>query len=341
MLGAPPLPLLRQDLRLFEAASSQSGERNWVIYDPVRHRYFQISDKILDVISSWRAIPLPHLLVQLNQKYPDAYNEEELQDIVTFLSANNLTEQPLSGDVKDYAAQVLGTRKSLFQQAIHKYLFFKVPLVRPQRFLQATMPFVEIFYSRWAFWITVFFTVTGLYLASRQWEKFVITFLDFFSLQGLIAYGLSLIIIKLFHELGHAYTATRYGVRVNTMGIAFILLTPIFFTDVSDAWRLQSKKQKLAINGAGMVVELAIAGFATFWWAFLPDGPFRSIAFVLATTSWVLSLFVNLNPFMRFDGYYLMPTHGACQTCNRAPLPWPVGGCESFFLALATLVPKN
>jgi putative peptide zinc metalloprotease protein len=41
-------------------------------------------------------------------------------------------------------------------------------------------------------------------------------------------------------------------------------------------------------------------------WNFLPDGPARSAAFTIATVTWVLTLAVNLNPFMRFDGYYLL-----------------------------------
>jgi putative peptide zinc metalloprotease protein len=44
---------------------------------------------------------------------------------------------------------------------------------------------------------------------------------------------------------------------------------------------------------------------ATLAWVFLPDGAWRNVVFALATTSWVLSLAVNLNPLMRFDGYYL------------------------------------
>jgi putative peptide zinc metalloprotease protein len=48
-----------------------------------------------------------------------------------------------------------------------------------------------------------------------------------------------------------------------------------------------------------------IACFATFLWPFLPEGVFKSLAFSLATVGWVLSLAINLNPLMRFDGYYL------------------------------------
>lgn len=60
------------------------------------------------------------------------------------------------------------------------------------------------------------------------------------------------------------------------------------------------------IGAAGMRVELMLAVLATFAWSFLPDGPVQSAAFVLATTTWVLTLLINLNPFMRFDGYFLM-----------------------------------
>ncbi|MEL7230554.1 MAG: biotin/lipoyl-binding protein, partial [Pseudomonadota bacterium] len=39
---------------------------------------------------------------------------------------------------------------------------------------------------------------------------------------------------------------------------------------------------------------------------FLPDGGLRLCVFAIATTSWVTSLVVNLNPLMRFDGYYIL-----------------------------------
>ena len=37
-----------------------------------------------------------------------------------------------------------------------------------------------------------------------------------------------------------------------------------------------------------------------------PKHSARPRAFLLATAGWVMSLAVNLNPFMRFDGYYLL-----------------------------------
>lgn len=57
---------------------------------------------------------------------------------------------------------------------------------------------------------------------------------------------------------------------------------------------------------AGLAVELAVAVIALLAWSLVPDGVVRSILFVLATTTWTMSLIINLNPLMRFDGYYLL-----------------------------------
>ncbi len=191
-------------------------------------------------------------------------------------------------------------------RVLHGYLFFRLPLLRPERFLNATLPLVAPLYSRTAAFLLLSMALTGLYFTSRQWDLFVTSFLGFFSFEGAFAYAVTLIAVKALHELGHAYTAARAGVRVNTMGIAFMVMTPILYTDVTDAWRLPIRRDKLAIDAAGIVVELALAAIALFLWAFLEDGPLRSAAFVTATTSLVIGLAINLNPLMRFDGYYLL-----------------------------------
>jgi len=148
--------------------------------------------------------------------------------------------------------------------------------------------------------------IIGLYFTSRQWDQFLATFWHFFTFQGFIFYGITLIALKSLHELGHAFTAHHFGARVPIIGIAFLVMFPVLYTDTTDAWRLRERRKRLLIDGGGMIVELGIACLALFLWSFLPDGPARSLAFFIATTSWTLSLLVNLNPCMRFDGYYLL-----------------------------------
>lgn len=300
------LPELREELRIDRGTPLSDGAPSWCIFDPLRHAYFQIDQSELALLAAWqggtvRATRQLFAVQQGREPEPGA-----IEALLQFLAANSLTRVPLGDTVKSFAERIAAQKQQWWQWLLHHYLFIRVPLVRPDRFLRATMHWVSPLFSRRFAMAVAAIGLTGLYLASRQWDAFVHTFLYFFSLQGLLVYGLSLGFTKTLHELGHAYAATRYGCRVPTMGIAFLVMMPVLYTDTTDTWKLRSRRQRLLVDGAGVLTELGLACIATFLWAFLPDGPWRSAAFVVATTSWLTTLAINLSPFMRFDGYYFL-----------------------------------
>ena len=189
---------------------------------------------------------------------------------------------------------------------LHHYLFFRLPLWRPDAWLATWLPLANLFYSRFFGVLTAVALVVGGVLVTRNADTFFATFVDLFNLQGLVAYGLAIFAVKWLHELGHAFTAKRLGCRIPTMGVAFLVLWPMAYTDTNDTWRLSSHRQRLQVAMAGITTELVIAAWATLAWALLPDGALRGAAFVLATTSWVATLAINASPFMRFDGYFIL-----------------------------------
>jgi putative peptide zinc metalloprotease protein len=87
----------------------------------------------------------------------------------------------------------------------------------------------------------------GLVGAYQQWEIFRGTLIDTFSFNGLLRYGVALISIKLIHELGHALLAKKHGCRVPTMGLAFLVMWPVAYTDVTESWKLNSHQKRLQI----------------------------------------------------------------------------------------------
>lgn len=299
------LPILRQELRLTNGAVDLAGNPTWLIFDPARYKYFQLGQRAFHILCEWSAGSVGRLKRRFALRN-EVVEDAEVEAVIRFLFANNLAEKPAEGGTSAYLNQINSTQKTWAQQAAHGYLFFRIPLLRPDAFLKATYPFIKFMFFRFTLTIVILLSVIGVYMTSRQWEEFWATFLHFFSLEGFFAYGFALVGIKIVHELGHAYCAVRHKCRVPTMGVAFMVLFPLLYTDVTDAWRLKRRRDRLQIDSAGIAVELIIAGLATFAWAFLPDGPMRSVAFFLATTSWILSLAVNLNPFMRFDGYHLL-----------------------------------
>jgi putative peptide zinc metalloprotease protein len=299
------LPPLREDLQIVRGGTSLSGEPVWIVLDPIRNRFFRITFEMFQLLSLWNIARSMRGLVQaVHAHFGRQPEQEEVYAAIRMLEASFFVSEPVSGSWRALHAGAT-RRHSLFMRLIHNYLFFRIPLVRPDRFIRKTAPHVAIFFSTGFHIFTVISAMLGLYLVSRQWEAFTGTFPYVFTPEGIVVSVLSVGFIKSMHELGHAYVARRHGCRVPTMGIAFMVLVPLLYTDVSDAWRLKSRFQRLRIDIAGVLTEIHIAVFALLLWVFLPDGPLRSAAFVLAATGWVLSLIVNLNPFMRFDGYYI------------------------------------
>ncbi|MEL6600949.1 MAG: site-2 protease family protein, partial [Pseudomonadota bacterium] len=301
-----PLPPLREELVIERAAPLVTGAASWVLYDPVAHRYFELNHRAIQILSAWSSGTVGALRAAFRRDRGSTIDDMELTGILKFLTANRLIEMSGRGAAQQLADQRNAARQGIGHWLTHKYLFFRIPLVRPQRFLESTWPLVSPLFGRGFTIFILLAGLLGLYLTGRQWDAFLAQARAFISLDGVIAYALAMGAVKGIHELGHAYQAIQRGVRVPVMGVAFLMMFPVLYSDVSDAWRLRRRRDKLMIDAGGVLAELSVAVIATLIWAFLPDGGVRSAFFALATTSWIMSLAINLNPFMRFDGYYFL-----------------------------------
>lgn len=299
-------PEIRQDLNLFPAGEDEVGHPVWHLQDPLANRYFQMQERDVQILALVGHKNAEEIALQASQFKVGDISAEEVQELLTFLRRNNLVkgdsaQQSLYQEVLSYAKQ-----REWWQLAIKNPLFFRIPLWKPDRFLDASLPYVSWLATRTMAIFLLTLGVLGVYLVSRQIDQFFATFLHFFNWSGLVVYFFALFVVKIFHELGHAYTAKMMGCRVPVIGVAFMVGWPILYTDTSDAWKVPEKSRRLKIGVAGVSVELAIAVVCLFLWAITPDGSLRSAFFLLSTTTWVLSIFVNFNPLMRFDGYYLL-----------------------------------
>ncbi|WP_405077768.1 HlyD family efflux transporter periplasmic adaptor subunit [Pectobacterium versatile] len=304
--SAAGLSPLRDELILHAGPANRDGSPSWTLEDPLRGLYFRIGWAEMAMLSRWSMGNAAQIVAEVNQTSALTLDDSDVQYFNRFLQANSLTR--VSGDeaMAQFSRQVEQSRVSIWRKLLKNYLFFRIPLWHPDRFLGATLPWIAPFFSRTFLKLTLLVAVLGLFLAGRQWETFKHTFLHFFTLEGAALAGLTLCFTKILHEFGHAYTCKRFGARVATMGVAFLVMMPVLYTDTSGSWKLTRRRQRMAIGAAGMMTELVLAAWATLAWSFLPDGMLRSAAFMLATTTWIMTLAINLSPLMRFDGYFLL-----------------------------------
>ncbi len=295
---------LRQDLQLHASGPGTDGAPAWAIQDPVSNRFYRIGWLEYECLLRWPGDPAK-IAADIEASTPIAVDADQVEDFVRFLDQHQLllpSDQGRERMVRQ--AREPGWRH--WRWWLHHYLFIRIPLIRPQRFLARLTPWLEPLFSPLALLLLVAATLLGLFMVARQWEAFTHSVLDILTPAGIVGFMLALIVSKTLHELGHAVVATRLGVRVAHMGVAFLVMWPMLYTDTGESWRLRSHRQRLAISVAGVSVELALAGLATLAWALLDDGPLRQAALYLATTGWILSLALNASPFMRFDGYFIL-----------------------------------
>lgn len=305
--AARPLAVLREDIEIVSQDDDRQGQRFWTVFDPLRHRFFRLNWQSVDLLRQWPKAGTDRTAEQLARVIDNpSLGRNEIEALESFLVTNQLTEVVSRSAADEFYRENQNSKQSWWKWLVHNYLFLKIPLTTPASFLKRTYPSLRWIFDSRTLWVILIGGFVALYLLVRQWSEFVSTFVYFFTIEGLAGYGLALVVVKVLHELGHAYVLTHYGGRVHSIGVAFIVMFPVLYTDTSDAWRLTSRRQKLHVGAAGMATELVLALISTLMWALLDDGVLRSIAFFLATTGWISSFLVNLNPFMRFDGYYLL-----------------------------------
>lgn len=102
------------------------------------------------------------------------------------------------------------------------------------------------------------------------------------------------------HELGHAAACVRGGARPGVIGAGFYLVWPAFYTDVTDAYRLD-RNARLRVDLGGLyfnvLFTLVLIG------AYAVTGMWLLVVAVLLVQ---LQMLQQLLPFLRFDGYYAL-----------------------------------
>lgn len=301
-----PLPLLREELDLLPGPVMPDGAPSWTLHDPARNQFFRIDWPTFEVLQRWHLDDPSAMAESISQDTTLQLDEDSVLGVVQFLVQHQLVRPLGAKAAKDMAKRLQDRQGTLLNWLLHHYLFFRIPLVKPDAWLNRWQGVASLLFTRHFLVLTLLALGFGLLQVAKRWDVFVASLVDTFNWDGLVAYGLAVFAVKVLHELGHAFSAKRMGCRVPTMGVAFLVMWPVAYTDTNESWRLTNRFQRLKIASAGILTELTVAAWATFAWALLPEGGLQSAAFVLATTSWVTTLAINASPFMRFDGYFIL-----------------------------------
>ncbi|MBF0415829.1 MAG: efflux RND transporter periplasmic adaptor subunit [Magnetococcales bacterium] len=301
--GRPPP--LREELHLFPGPHLPDGSPTWTLRDPATNQFFRIGWQEFEILIRWRRGAPSRIAELVTNETTLVTTAEDVSELVRFLLGANLLRPQGERGLTRLTSQVQSAKHSWLHHLLHAYLFFRIPLLNPEFFLRRTLPWMQWAFSQKFILATAIAGIFGLSFIVRQWDVAMTTFRETDSITEVMFISLAMFLTKAIHELGHAYTATRYGCRVPTIGVAFLMLMPVLYTDTSEVWKLASRRRRLIIAAGGILSELMLTAWASLIWGLLPLGGFKDALFFIATVSWISTIIMNASPFLRFDGYYL------------------------------------
>ena len=242
-----------------------------------------------------------------------APTQPEAIRILGQLFNNNLLLSDIPPDVAELLRRYDSRVSRQIQTYLKNILFAKIPLFDPDEVLERGAGLARIFFSKtWVIAASLFAFIT-VFLLLEHSDKLMSESEGMFSPGNIFIMYIIFTVSKLLHEFSHGFACKILGQangrqgEVHSMGVNLMMLTPIPYVDCSSSWALKSKFQRAFIAGAGMYAELHLAMIAAFVWMGSPDQSLaHSIAYNVMFVCSVTTVLFNVNPLMRFDGYYIL-----------------------------------
>ena len=149
--------------------------------------------------------------------------------------------------------------------------------------------------------VALILVIDRWYDFSTMFEKHFFTLYNFPVMIGVVW------VIKCLHEFGHGLTCKHYGGECHEVGWLFLVFTPFLYCNVTDSWTFTQKSHRFIVTAAGMMTELIFAAIAAIAWYYTEAPSFtHMLAFNVVVACSISTVLFNVNPLMKFDGYYML-----------------------------------
>ena len=304
--GDRALPALRADLRIARR-STPDGEE-FILHDSAGRHFFRLGPRewaVARLLDGRRCAA--EVAVEISRILPDEpADAEEVAAFAQRLAMAGVLR--LSGAAELQRLSL--TRRRHWSGAlaglVGRMFYFRIPLGNPDRLVGWLTPLLARLITpavlKAALGLVI---ITALMLLWRI-DDLLAPQAEFLTGRGLLWLLAAMLLMKVFHELAHAVTCSHFGGRVPEVGLAFIVLTPCLYCDVSEAWMMPERHRRMAITAAGMFVELFVATLAAIVFMITRPGWLHQVSFSVMVVGSLQTLLFNGNPLLRFDGYYLL-----------------------------------
>jgi putative peptide zinc metalloprotease protein len=308
MPDVPTYPKLRDDVTFSRVVLR--GQETFIAKDPVRRKYMQFDRLGWQLCQSLDGgHTLEELVEELSNAFPDFdFDVDYVRGYVQHLIEMKLVFQ----DRFEYNV-LLMERVRREREKHNTLLHMTFPALDPDALLGWLMQRLRWMTSRpFVLFYAIF--VLGSYLLllldfEHTWHGLAFFYVfTGWSVGQIVLLYVVIILIIVIHEFGHGLTCKYYGGEVHQMGFLLIyLINPALYCNVSDSYRFPRKIDRLMVIFGGPIVEMFIgSAFVYVWWLTDRTLLIHDFAFKIVIFSSISSWLFNMNPLLRYDGYYAL-----------------------------------
>lgn len=193
---------------------------------------------------------------------------------------------------------IIKSDKAIAANTRGDYLKFRIPLFKEQYVYKISHLLSFLFVPSFFYYslLVMLLFVTPVFINNLSWEGLY----EAITPRNLLFFYSFSLFVTLLHELGHATACRKFGASHGDIGMAFYLFMPVFYADVSDAWKLKSK-ERVIIDMAGLYLEILVAFGLSVAFLLTKDLILLILAFYV-----IVHTYSNLNPLLRYDAYWAL-----------------------------------
>jgi putative peptide zinc metalloprotease protein len=302
-------PKLRSDVIVSEQVIA--GEKSYVIKIPETGSFTRYGEYEFELLRLCDGTRTPAQLAEaISQHHPEQPVSE--QDVTEFIEGMepHTWERSLGERNLAVLERIREERRSRGERS--GLLYMTLSAWRSDRVLERIHPYLRwLFTPGFVVFSVLLFGVTGA-IVIGDYTRIRQDTLEFYNFTRKTAYDLWIFWVLIFvisgiHEFGHGLTCKHFGGEVPQMGFMLVFFTPSFYTDCTEMCMFDRTSKRLWTIFAGIWVELVACGISTLVWYFSPPGSFLGdLGYKTLLLTGVSGVFINLNPLMKFDGYYAL-----------------------------------
>ncbi len=285
------------------------GKIWYVIHNKYTNRFHRFNDKAYSIIGLINGKSTIQEIWQLNglKLGDNAISQDELINLLIQLHNADLIECNILPNIESIIKKSNQKKKNKWYQQLSNPISVKIPLIDPENFLNKHIKKVSWLFNKkiLLIWFIIFLTalILGVYNSQELTNNIVDKTL---SINNILLMIIIYPIVKLIHELGHAFATKNWGGEVHEMGIVLLALFPIPYVNASTILTINDKYKRMVVSSIGIMIELFLASIALFIWLNVASGVISAICFNIIFLCSVSTLLFNGNPLLRYDSYYLL-----------------------------------